>query len=110
MKHMPDDMKACIKLCQECYATCLSTAMHHCLEAGGKHLEPSHFRLMLACAETCRTSAHLMLIGTDQHKHTCAACSKICNACAASCEGLDGMQECADMCRRCAAECEKMAA
>jgi len=43
-----------------------STAMNYCLEMGGKHTEPAHFRLMMACAEMCRTSAHFMLIGTER--------------------------------------------
>ena len=51
------EMKSCIEACQRCAATCLQTAMHHCLEVGGKHTEPQHFRLMMACVEVCRTSA-----------------------------------------------------
>jgi hypothetical protein len=27
-------------------------------------VEPKHFRLMMACAEICRTSAHFMLLNT----------------------------------------------
>ena len=63
---MSPKMQACIDECLRCYQTCLGMASNHCLEVGGRHVEPAHFRLMLACAETCRTSAHLMLIGTEQ--------------------------------------------
>jgi len=34
----------------------------------------------------------------------------MCRACAASCEGLAGMEDCVAACNRCAEECEKMAA
>lgn len=47
MKHMSKDMQACINECLRCYQTYLSRAMTHCLETGGKHVEPAHFRLMM---------------------------------------------------------------
>ncbi|NKF32416.1 four-helix bundle copper-binding protein, partial [Pseudomonas sp. BGM005] len=76
MHEMDPTMQKCIDDCLRCYGVCLRTAMSHCLEAGGKHTEPAHFRLMMACAEICRTSAHFMLIGTDHHKHTCRECAE----------------------------------
>jgi hypothetical protein len=81
--------------------------MHHCLEAGGKHVEPQHFRLMMACAEICRTSAHFMLIGTVHHKHTCA---EICEECAKDCDRVGGMDACVQQCRSCAQRCRAMSA
>ncbi len=74
---MSDEAKRCIDACLFCYQTCLGTAMNHCLEAGGKHVEPQHFRLMMACAEICRTSAHFMLITTPHHKHTQGMCGDL---------------------------------
>jgi len=68
--------------------------MNHCLETGGKHVEPAHFRLMMACAEICRTSAHFMLINTPRHKHTCKECAQICAECASDCERIGGIEEC----------------
>jgi hypothetical protein len=84
--------------------------MGHCLEAGGEHTAPQHFRLMMACAEICRTSAHFMLIGSPHHKHTCRECAEICRECAKDCARLDGMDECVEACEACAKSCEKMAA
>lgn len=103
-------MQACIDACLRCYKTCLSTAMNHCLETGGKHTEPSHFRLMSACAEICRTSAHLMLIGSPHHAQTCRACAEICEACADDCERVGDMDECVSACRACAKSCRELAA
>ncbi|WP_223203210.1 four-helix bundle copper-binding protein [Achromobacter xylosoxidans] len=102
------DIEACTRLCLDCYRTCLQTASQHCLEAGGEHVEPGHFRLMLACAEICRTAAHTMLIGIEQHGRVCAACAEICRACAQSCAGVSDMAECEQACKRCAQACEKM--
>jgi hypothetical protein len=104
-----NQMKSCIEACQRCAATCLDTAMHHCLEAGGKHTEPQHFRLMMACVEVCRASAALMLIGAPHHRMQCDLCAKICEECAADCERIDGMDACVQACRACAQECRQMA-
>jgi hypothetical protein len=84
--------------------------MNHCLEAGGKHVEPPHFRLMMACAEMCRTSAHFMLISTPHHKHTCKECAEICAECASDCKRIGGMDECVAICEACADSCRRMAA
>ncbi len=100
------EMNRCIEACLGCYRACLGTAMNLCLETGGKHVEPVHFRLMMACAEICRTSAHFMLINTPHHKHTCRECAE----CADDCERIGGMEECVAMCRACAESCRKMAA
>jgi hypothetical protein len=105
-----EEMSRCIETCLGCYRMCLSTAMNVCLESGGKHVEPAHFRLMMACAEICRASAHFMLINTPHHKHTCKECAEICAECAGDCERIGGMEQCVAMCRACAASCRKMAA
>jgi hypothetical protein len=108
--HTTPEMAACIDDCLSCYRTCLGMAMSHCLEAGGEHVAPPHFRLMMTCAEICRSSAHLMLIGTEHHRQSCAACAEICEACARDCARLDGMEPCVEACQRCAASCRAMAA
>ena len=110
MAQMNSEMQKCTDECLRCYSVCLSMAMNHCLEVGGEHVAPQHFRLMMACAEICRTAAHFMLIGSRHHKHTCAECAEICEECARDCERLDGMQECVEACRRCAESCRKMSA
>ena len=109
MRHISAKMQACIDECLGCYQVCLSMAMTHCLEEVGPHVEPNHFRLMMACAEICRTSAHFMLLNSPHHKHICAECAEICEECAKDCEQLDGMEECVTACRRCAESCRQMA-
>lgn len=69
MRVMSPEMKACIDKSLACYKERLSTAMNHCLELGGENIKPSHLRLMMACAEICRTSAHFMLMNSEHHKH-----------------------------------------
>lgn len=102
-------MRQCIEECQRCASVCLSTAANHCLEMGGKHVEPVHYRTMLDCAEICETSAHFMLRNSHLHRHTCRACAEVCAACADSCERVGDMPECVDTCRRCAESCQRMA-
>lgn len=108
--HLTGEMQACIEDCQSCHVTCLSDAIGHCLEEGGRHTEPAHFKLMLDCAEICQTAANFMARGSDHHRHICRECAEICRACAASCQALGGMRECVEACLRCAASCEDMAA
>jgi hypothetical protein len=103
------EMKSCMAACDRCAATCLQTAMHHCLEIGGKHTEPDHFRLMMACVEVCRITAALMVIGSPSYPAQCGLCAQICEQCAADCERIGGMDECVEACRACAKECRLMA-
>ncbi|MDP9810187.1 hypothetical protein J2W42_003048 [Rhizobium tibeticum] len=108
--HLDCKMQQCVENCLRCYSVCLSTAMNHCLEAGGEHTQPQHFRLMMACAEVCRTSAHFMLINSRHHQRVCRECAEICSECAADCERIGDMTECVDACRNCAETCRQMAA
>lgn len=102
------EMQQCIEHCQRCHVTCLEMAATHCLEAGGKHVEPTHDRLMLDCAQICQTSADFMLRQSELHAHVCAACAVVCEACAQSCEAVGGMDECVRACRTCAESCRAM--
>ena len=103
-------MQHCIDACTRCHQLCLQTAMTHCLQMGGKHVEPTHFTLMLNCAEVCQASANLQLSGSDFVPRLCAVCAEICEACAVSCEAVGSMDECAQACRDCAESCASMAA
>jgi hypothetical protein len=109
MNQMSKEMQSCIDECLRCYQVCLGTAMTHCLETGGKHVEPQHFRLMMACAEICRTAAHFMLLNTPHHKHVCGECAEICTECAKDCERIGGMDDCVKACKQCAESCRAMA-
>ena len=104
------EMKQYIEECLHCHSICLQMAMNHCLETGGKHVEPRHFRLMISCAEICQTSANFMLSGSEFHARTCTVCAEVCDACAQSCNQVGDMVECAEACRRCAESCRRMAA
>lgn len=101
-------MQTCIAACDHCHQTCLRTAMNHCLESGGRHVEAEHFRLMMSCAEICQTSLNFMLSGSLYSNQLCGICAEICDACAESCEQLDGMDDCATACRECAESCREM--
>lgn len=48
MHHLSSEMQACINACTSCHQVCLSTALGHCLEMGGEHVEKAHFTLMMA--------------------------------------------------------------
>jgi hypothetical protein len=108
MHHISKNVQSCVDECTRCAETCLSTAMGQGLEAGAEPTKPEHFRLMIACAEICRSSAAVMLTGVELHTAVCAACAELCEASARSCEQVGGMDECVKACRSCAASCRKM--
>ncbi len=109
MRHISKDLQECIDDCLRCYQACFGSAMTHCLEAGSQHVEPKHFRLMMACAEMCRTSAHFLLLNSPHHAHVCEECAEICAECAKDCERIGGMEGCVAACKRCEASCRVMA-
>ena len=102
-------MQHCIDDCFHCYRTCMQTAMNHCLETGGRHTEPEHFRLMINCADICRTAAEFMMSSSLLHGPVCAACAEVCHACAQSCQQIGDMDECVQACRTCMDSCRQMA-
>ena len=102
-------LAACIQACLDCYRHCQQTALGVCLERGGRHAEPAHLRLMLDCAEVCRSAAALMLSESPFHADLCGLCAEVCEACAASCAHLDDMQDCQHACEHCAETCRQMA-
>ncbi len=106
----PLNMQSCIDACSSCHQVCLQMAMKHCLESGGKHVDPEHFRLMMNCADICQISANLQLSGSTFSSRLCELCADVCEACANSCRNLDGMEDCVRACEACAASCRSMAA
>jgi hypothetical protein len=108
---MNASMKHCIENCTECHNICVAT-LAHCLELGGKHVEASHLKTLIDCADTCRVSADFMLRGSELHPKVCGMCAEACERCAKSCEqfGDDAeMKYCTELCRRCAESCRQMA-
>lgn len=107
--HSENSMQSCIDACSDCHQICLQTAMNHCLNTGGKHVEPEHFRLMMSCAEICQTSANFQLSNSPFSHRLCAVCAEVCEACAVDCRRIGSMDECAEVCERCAESCRQMA-
>jgi hypothetical protein len=108
-QQLSPELNDCIRLCLDCYRSCQQTAAVHCLEMGGRHVEPHHFRLMLSCAEVCRTAAALMLNNSRQHPLQCGVCAELCRQCAESCREVGDMDDCVAACEACAESCERMA-
>ena len=102
-------MTECIDACLDCHKVCLGMAMTHCLETGGEHVKPQHFRLMFDCATICATTADFMMHKSQFHREMCGLCANVCEACATDCEKLDGMEECVEACIACAKSCAAIA-
>ena len=54
------ETRHCIEEALRCHAICLATAMTECLETGGEHVRPQHFRLMMDCVSACQFAADLL--------------------------------------------------
>ncbi len=97
----------CIDECLSCYRTC-QDAFAYSTERGEKYVEAEHLRLLVDCAEVCKTTADLILHRSEFYRDQCTVCSDICERCAASCERFSGdpkMRACTEECRRCAVSC-----
>jgi hypothetical protein len=105
------EMRDCIEQCTSCHSVCLDT-INYCLEEGGEHAAPAHIRLLIDCADMCRTAADFMIRGSELHAAVCRACAEFCERCADDCARFsddEHMQQCAQACRRCAESCLRMA-
>jgi len=105
------EMRRCIDNCLNCHAVCEAT-LSYCLAHDGAFTDRTGVLMLLDCADICRTSAGFLLRGSELHRHTCAACSKVCTACADWCNRLQRdavMRQCAITCQECASSCEEMA-
>jgi hypothetical protein len=104
MVQVSEMTRQCIDISAECANTCAQT-IAYCLQQGGRHAEPSHIKLLLDCAEICRTCADFTARDSDFTSRICGFCAEVCQRCADDCASFSGdaqMQACADICRRCA--------
>ena len=101
------DMTQSIQHCLDCYKSCVETATRY---AEGEQVDAAHFRLLLNCADICRTAADFLLSKSEFQVRLCAVCADVCEACAESCRYIGGMDDCAQACEQCAASCGAMAA
>lgn len=103
-------MRSCILSCQNCSTTCSSLLVDYCMKTGGRHAAPKHVRIMLDCAEVCTTISNFMARSSTFHSAMCRLCADVCDACARSCDGLDGMAECIATCCACSKSCRAIVA
>ena len=62
----------CVEAALHCHKTCLGMAMTHCLDEGGEHVAPQHFRLMIDCAAICATAADFIMHKSQFHRQMAA--------------------------------------
>ena len=97
-----------IQALTHCHAMCHAMAMTHCLEVGGEHARPQHLRLMQDCAAICAFTADALGRKSQFHVPFAVVCAQVCETCAESCAGLDGMDDCVKACLACAASCRDL--
>jgi hypothetical protein len=74
---MSKELQRRVDECLRCYEMCFGMAMTHCLEQGGEHVKPSHFRAMIVCADMCREAAQMMLAKAPRAAPTSAAFARM---------------------------------
>ena len=104
MNAMPSNkaVKECIELTTQCANICVET-IPHCLQKGGAHVATPHMKLLMDCAEICRTCDGYLLRNSEFMGRICGLCAEVCQRCSDSCASFAGdkmMQDCADACRR----------
>jgi hypothetical protein len=104
-----DELQECLDACLRCYAVCTRMAATDCVERRGEHIEPRHYRLMLACAEICALTADHLLARASTWLAMCTACAALCEACILSCMACGDMHACVSACRECATLCRRLA-
>ena len=109
MNQFSQETRHCIQECLRCHAVCLATAMTECLEMGGEHVRPQHFRLMLDCAAFCAFTADALARKSQFHNRFAELCAQVCDTCAQDCEKIGDMQECVEACRHCVEVCTALA-
>ena len=90
----------CAAECNHCTIACLD-------EEDVKMLTRC-IKLDIDCADICQLTASFVARGSEHAIHLMKECAEICEACAQSCEQIDGMEECARVCRECAESCRRM--
>lgn len=109
MEFLTEKTKNCIDICVDCEKICKESVMH-CLMHGKEHADPRHIGFLKDCAGICRASAEFMITKSFFSKQLCALCSKVCIACADSCNKFkeEFMKECAKVCKECSNACKEM--
>ncbi len=111
--HAAHDIEQCIENCVNCHRICLEVTALHFRGEAPKSMPEATVRLLIDCAEICRTSADFMIRGSELHPHTCRACAVVCHRCAEACDRMGDdphMAACVEACRRCAETCREMSA
>ncbi len=82
----PQNLDACISICQACQSNCLTAALSMSSQIGGAYLRPAHIRSLMNCNELWQTSTHHLLTESPIHHHLSKICSELHDSCAISCE------------------------
>lgn len=101
-----------LEACQECDRLCLAL-VSHCQTKDRQQAGMKQIRLLLDCAEICRTAVGFLPHGSALHLTICNACAVVCLKCAAACEEFASdelMQGCAAACRCSAEACHALVA
>ena len=85
--HRSHAMEQCIDNCTNCHRICLETAARHFAGERSPRIDEGMVRLLLDCAEICRTSADFMIRGSELHPHVCRACAASARAVPTSATG-----------------------
>jgi hypothetical protein len=97
--------------CLACHRICLETLVFY-VQQTDHPIEAAHVHMLLACADSCQSSADLLMLKAASHIYACAASAELCEACANLCaQKADSaqMKLCTETCRRCAESCYYLA-
>jgi hypothetical protein len=107
---LQQDVRDCIKACQNCFKVCENCAKE-CLREGGIEMTRC-IELNLVCGDICAYTERELARRPDSAKRIALICAEICDVCSEECNKhplLDHCAACAKECAECAECCLQVA-
>ncbi len=110
-RQLSQEMQECIQKCLDCHNICLKT-FNDCVRQGGELREDRCIRLLISCADMCRTTASFAFRGFQLYERVCLICAEVCELCVGELDRMpgDALKACAEICSQCAECCKQIPA
>lgn len=101
------EFQKCMEACTEAQRKCREALMSCLVE--GRELDSSLVKLLMCCAEICKSCADVCCHGSDQCAEMFDACCEVSKRCAMECEktGESMLKDCIMACQKASECCKK---
>ena len=98
----PESVNGTARILYECLEN-LNRCFNHCVETGGKQVEPSHLKALTDCCELVSVTANFIARDCDYAEALKPICADALKVCSESCDSISGdkvLAACAVTCRQ----------